>query len=39
MSYDGEGITGWGVIARTSEEARDVTQHLIENGNPYGHAS
>lgn len=39
MSYDGEVITGWGVIARASEEAHDVTQHLIEDGKPYGHAS
>lgn len=30
MSYDGEVITGWGVMARTSDEARDVAQHLID---------
>lgn len=32
MSYDGEVITGWGVMARTSEEARDVAQHLVDSG-------
>src|SRR6516165_3538782 len=34
LSYDGEVITGWGVMARTSDEAHDVTQHLIDSGKP-----
>ena len=39
MSYDGEVITGWGVMARTNEEAHEVTQHLIDFGRPYANAS
>ena len=39
MSYDGEVVTGWGVMACTSEEAHDVTQHLVETGKPYANAS
>lgn len=39
MSYDGEVISGWGVIARTADEARAVTQHLVDTGKPYGDAS
>jgi transcriptional regulator with XRE-family HTH domain len=38
MSYDGEVITGWGVMARTGEEARDVAQNLIDFGKPYADA-
>jgi transcriptional regulator with XRE-family HTH domain len=39
MSYDGEVLSGWGVMARTSDEAREVAQHLIDSGNPYANAS
>jgi transcriptional regulator with XRE-family HTH domain len=39
MSYDGEVISGWGVMARTSDEAHEVTQHLIDSGKPYVNAS
>jgi transcriptional regulator with XRE-family HTH domain len=39
MSYDGEVITGWGVMARTSDEAHAVAQHLVNSGKPYGDAS
>jgi hypothetical protein len=39
MSYDGEVISGWGVMARTSDEARAVAQHLVDTGKPYGDAS
>ena len=38
MSYDGEVISGWGVMARSSDEAHDVTQHLIDSGKPYASA-
>jgi hypothetical protein len=38
MSYDGAVITGWGVIARTAEEARDVARHLVDSGKPDGDA-
>lgn len=36
MSHDGAVITGWVVIARTSEEARDVAQHLVGTAGPHG---
>lgn len=34
MSYDGAVITGWGVMARTSDEAKQVIQNLIDSGKP-----
>ena len=34
MSYDGAVITGWGAIARTTEEAEKVVQDLIDSGKP-----
>jgi transcriptional regulator with XRE-family HTH domain len=39
MSYDGEVVTGWGVMARSNDEAHDVAQHLIDSGKPYTDAS
>jgi transcriptional regulator with XRE-family HTH domain len=39
MSYDGEVISGWGVMARTGDEAHDVAQNLVDTGKPYGDAS
>jgi transcriptional regulator with XRE-family HTH domain len=39
MSYDGEVISGWGVMARTNEEAHEVAQHLVDSGKPYVNAS
>jgi hypothetical protein len=38
MSYDGEVISGWGVMARSSEEADEVAQHLVDSGKPYASA-
>lgn len=38
MSYDGEVVSGWGVMARSSDEAHDVTQHLIDSGKPHASA-
>ncbi|MBO0838767.1 MAG: hypothetical protein J2P28_25070 [Actinobacteria bacterium] len=32
-------ISGWGVIARTSEEAHDVAQNLVDTTGPHGDAS
>ncbi|MBO0810994.1 MAG: hypothetical protein J2P23_02990 [Microlunatus sp.] len=34
MSYDGEVITGWGVLARTEREADAVAQNLVDLGKP-----
>jgi transcriptional regulator with XRE-family HTH domain len=34
MSYDGEVVSGWGVMARSSDEADEVAQHLVESGKP-----
>src|SRR6185437_16136830 len=34
MSYDGEVVTGWGVMARTSDEAHEVAQNLVDSGKP-----
>ena len=31
---DGAVITGWGVMARTSDEAKQVIQNLIDSGKP-----
>jgi transcriptional regulator with XRE-family HTH domain len=39
MSYDGAVVTGWGVMARTGEEAKEVAQNLTDSGNPVGNAS
>ncbi len=39
MSYDGEVVTGWGAMARTSDEAHEVAQNLVDSGKPYGDAS
>ncbi|MBO0811415.1 MAG: helix-turn-helix transcriptional regulator [Microlunatus sp.] len=34
MSYDGEVITGWGVLARTEREADAVAHNLVDLGKP-----
>ncbi|QGN31694.1 hypothetical protein [Microlunatus sp. Gsoil 973] len=34
MSYDGEVVTGWGVLARSEAEADAVAHNLVDLGKP-----